>query len=243
MGHVHRLAVLAVPGRDLVPPPELAGDVPVPNIPEPVQVYLLPALGHEGDLIPFQAPDHLVRQGLHGKPPLGEDGVLQGGAAAGAGGHLDGVVLLLQEVACLPEELHRLLPGFEPVQAPQGLRHPFPFHAPFQVDDGNRLQPVPFPDLVVQGVVGWGHLEGPGAELPLHGTVRQDGDPDVREGYAGLFADKVPVALVLGVDGDGLVSEDGFRPYGGDGDAFATFRLVGQGVELARGGLRFHLQV
>lgn len=72
------------------------------------------------------------------------------------------------------------------------------------------------PDLVVQGIVGRGDLEGPGAEVLLHGGVGEDGDPDLGEGDPGPLADEVPVALVLGVDGDGLVGEDGLGADGGD---------------------------
>ena len=43
-GHV---AVRAVPGRDLVAPPELARDAPVADVPHPLVVRLLPELGRE----------------------------------------------------------------------------------------------------------------------------------------------------------------------------------------------------
>ena len=55
------VAVGAVPGRDAVAPPQLAADVPVVDVLEPVEEDLLEALGHD--------PGALLAHGLHG--PLG----------------------------------------------------------------------------------------------------------------------------------------------------------------------------
>ena len=73
-------------------------------------------------------------------------------------------------------------------------------------------------DLEVGRVVAGRDLERAGAELGLDARVRdhRHGPLDVRDEH--LLADRVAVALVVGMHGDGDVGEDRRRPHGRDRD-------------------------
>ena len=100
------------------------------------------------------------------------------------------------------------------------------------VHDRRHRQAVPSPDLEVVGVVRRGDLERPGAERGVDVLVGHDRDhaPDQRQ--LDLPADEVPVALVVGVDGDGGVAEHRLDPGGGDDDAVLPV-AVADGDQLA----------
>ncbi len=69
-------------------------------------------------------------------------------------------------------------------------------------------------DFEVRLVVGWGDLEGAGAEFEIDVVVGNDGDFGFWEGSDDLAADEVGVARVLGVDGHGDVAHEGFGAGG-----------------------------
>src|SRR5690606_4582661 len=74
-------AVSAVPGRNAVTPPQLAGNAPIPHVLDPVEINLLKPLGDEAD--PFSAlgvGDRLLRQRLHLHKPLGGEDRFHHGA-------------------------------------------------------------------------------------------------------------------------------------------------------------------
>ena len=79
-------------------------------------------------------------------------------------------------------------------------------------------------DLEVGRVVAGRDLERAGAELRLDARVgdHRHGPLDVRDEH--LLADRVAVALVVGMDGDGDVGEDRRRPHGRDRDVPGAVR-------------------
>ena len=95
-------AVVAVPCRDLVAPPQLAADAPVAGVLHPVHIVLGEALGHELDVTLLHALDGRLCQRLHLDEPLLGHHRLDGGVAAVAGADLVLQRLdLLQEAAFL----------------------------------------------------------------------------------------------------------------------------------------------
>ena len=82
-------------------------------------------------------------------------------------------------------------------------------------------------DLEVGRVMAGRDLERAGAELGLDAGVRDHGDRPLHIGDDDLLADRVPVARVVGVDGDRDVGEDRRRAHGRDRD---RSRAVGEGV-------------
>ena len=78
-------AVVTVPGRDAVAPPELTGDAPVLDVLHPVEVGLVVAGRDELDLAGTDDVDGRVCQRFHLDEPLLRDAGLDDGAAAVAG--------------------------------------------------------------------------------------------------------------------------------------------------------------
>ena len=63
-------AIVAIPCRDAVTPPELAGDAPVADILEPMEIDLFKALRDKLCLAVFNSVDSRTREGLHADEPL-----------------------------------------------------------------------------------------------------------------------------------------------------------------------------
>src|SRR5512143_743892 len=97
-------AAVAVPGRDAVAPPDLARDAPILDVPHPVEIGVLPALGAEPDLAVLHclAGGGGERRRLH-EPLRGEIG-LDDGLAAIALPDGVAVVLGLDQIALLLQQ-------------------------------------------------------------------------------------------------------------------------------------------
>ena len=85
-------------------------------------------------------------------------------------------------------------------------------------------------DLEVGWIVAGRDLERAGAELGLDAGVRDHRDRPLHVGDDHLLADRVPVALVVGMDGDRDVGEDRRRPHGRDRDRAGAVREGVAGV-------------
>src|SRR5260370_25485310 len=75
------MAVGTGPHRDPVAEPELAGDVPIPDIAHPAQVLLTPALRMKAELVALRHGDRRPGQRFHFYPPLRRDQRLDDGTA------------------------------------------------------------------------------------------------------------------------------------------------------------------
>src|SRR5947208_13632915 len=83
--HVHvvwRIAVLAVPDRNAMTPPELPRDVPVSNVLEPVHVHAFPLLREDPDGAVAQPLECGFRQRFHLHEPLVREARLDHGVGA-----------------------------------------------------------------------------------------------------------------------------------------------------------------
>ena len=105
-------------------------------------------------------------------------------------------------------------------------------------------------DEVVVGIVAGRHFEGAGAELRVDVFVGDDGDLALKDGHEGGTADEMGVALVIGMDGDGGVAEDGFGAGGADFDvagrggiAVGCAQGVAEGVKFAIDWFVFDFEV
>ncbi len=103
-------------------------------------------------------------------------------------------------------------------------------HPPVGADDGDDREAVVAADLEIGRVVAGRDLERAGAELGLDACVRdhRHGTLDVRDEH--LLADRIAIALVVGVHGDGDVGEDRRRPHGRDRDVPGAVRERVAGV-------------
>ena len=208
-------AVIAVPRRDLVAPPELAGNAPVVHILHPVIIGLAEALGHELDAPVAHGLDGGLGQRLHLDEPLGARHRLDRRAAAVARADVVIIGFGLDEVALLLEIGHDGLAGLISVET---VVLAAVDDAGILVKDEDLLEVVALADLVVVRVVAGRHLDAAGAEIELDIIIGHDGQltPDQRQDCR--LADEMLVALVRRVDRDAGVAEHGLRTGGGDGE-------------------------
>ena len=198
-GHQDLAAILAVPGRDAVAPPELARDAPVADVVHPLVIGLGAVLGSELDAAVLDGADGRLGQRLGLDEPLGGDERLDGGLAALALAQAHLVRLDLLEQAEGVEVGDHALAGLEAVQA--GVGAGGGGHVRGVVDDLDLGQVVAAAGLEVVEVVGGGDLDDAGAELRVRHFVEDDGDLAVHERQLDGLAVEIAVALVLGIDG------------------------------------------
>ena len=207
-------AVIAVPRRNLVAPPELAGNAPVVDILHPVIIGLAEALGHELDASVTHGLDGGLGQRLHLDEPLRARHRLNDRAAAVARADVVVIGLGLDEVALLLEIGHDGLARLITVEA---VVLAAVDDAGVLVEDQDLLEVVAQTDLIVVRVVAGRHLDAAGAEIELDVIVGHDGQLAAHERQDRRLADEVLVALVRRVDRNAGVAEHGLRTGGGDG--------------------------
>ena len=115
------VALVVVPGRYAVPPPQLAADAPVLYVAHPGKVGVLPLLGHELDVAVFHGRDRGLGQFSGVDIPLVGQVGLDDNARAIPAGHLQGVVFTLVQQAQGVHIGDDLLACLEAIQAPVGL--------------------------------------------------------------------------------------------------------------------------
>ena len=225
LAHDDLAAVLAIPGRDAVAPPDLARDAPVADVVHPFIVGLFPLLGDDPGPALLHGIDGLFGQGFGVDEPLLRQVRLDGGLAPVALAHWHRVGGLVDEIALLLEILLQLSPARETVHPQVGAR--VFVHDPGLVHDHNDIEPVSEPELVVVEVVGRGDLHRAGAELLVHHGVGDDGDPPVEDRKDNLPAHHRGVPLVRGIHGDAGVAQHGLGPGGCHHDFALPF---GEGI-------------
>ena len=230
-------AVIAVPCRDLVAPPQLAADAPVAGVLHPVHIVLGEALGHKLDLALLHALDGRLCQRLHLDEPLLGHHRLDGGVAAVAGAdfvlqRLD----LLQEAAGL-QVLQNGLACFEGGHAGilAAVQH-MGFvdcvltgskksiggslvgsagHVAVIGEHAHDGQVMAQAYLKVVGVVGRGDLDDTGALGHVGVLVAHDGDLLVQQRQDHMAAVQMGITGVVAVDGNGSIAQHGLGAGGG----------------------------
>ena len=212
-------AVVAVPCRDLVAPPELAGNAPVVHILHPVIIGLAEALGHELDAPVAHGLDGGLGQRLHLDEPLRARHRLDDRAAAVARADVVIIGLGLDEVALLLEIGHD---GLARLISVETVVLAAVDDAGVLVENEDLLEVVAQADLVVVRVVAGRHLDAAGAEIKLDVIIGHDGQLTAHERQDRRLADEVLVTLVRRVYRDAGVAKHGLRPGGGDGEVIIT---------------------
>ena len=226
----HRdVAVRAVPGRDPVSPPQLARDVPVPDVGHPVFPGLLEAGRQDRRLVRAGGPEGGVGERLRPHEPLGLEPWLDDvvAALASTDDHLVGLRTL--EITARLERLHDPGPRHVPVEAV--VRRAGVGHAGLVVEDRRRREAVAKAGLVVVVVVGGRDLHGARAEGRVDDRVRDDRHVTLDERDADAPPEQRGVAGIVGVDGHGRVAEDRLRPRRRHRDRRGRVRLSGRVVD------------
>ena len=238
------LPVGAVPGRDLMAPPELARDAPGLDVAHPFEIGVLPQPRHEARAPVLDRRDRGLGQGLGVAIPLvGEIGLERRARAIAV---RDAVAVLLdplQQAQGL-ERGHDLAARLEPVEPAECLRGVGVDPAQL-VQDRDRLQRMAPPDLEIVEIVGGRDLDGSRPLLWVGIAVGHDRDPPADQRQQHVAAVQVAKALVLRMHGDGGVAQHGLGPGGGDRDELAVRSLdrVAQMPEMAVDLGRLDLEV
>ena len=245
-GRVHRdddlAARLAGPDRDAMPPPDLPGDAPVPDVFEPVDGVAPEPVGDVGDLAPLQDGQGMVRQVAHAHEPLLHGQGLDDGLALVVARDHVLVIVDLDEEALVLKGLHDGLPAVGAVHpgVGAGLRR----HPGVQADHLGLRQAVALPHLVVVGVVGGRDLHGPAPHLRVRILVRDDGDEAVHQGQADLFAHRIPPSFIRRMHGHAGVPQHRLGAGRGHDHVRPTVCAgVADVPEVALRRLLLHLQV
>ena len=253
------VAVVVIPCRDAVTPPQLTGDTPVLNIAHPGEVHVFVLLRHELNVAVFNGFDCWLGQHVRAHVPLVGQHRLDHHAAAIA--VRDGQVVrfdLFQQA----EGVNRRNNGFTRREAFQFLELcrdlagvdvgfiafgvvDFRAFADVAVKgkDVDHRQLVTTTHFVVVKVVRRGDLHAAGAFFHVGVFVAHDRDAAVNQRQHHEFANQIFVARIFRVNGHAGIAQQGFRTGGGDHQVIFTvsgFRAIGQRVaDVPHGTFRF----
>ena len=224
-------------------PPELPRDAPVLDVLQPLVVDLGPLLGHEACLAARRGLQSRLRHAVHAHEPLVGEHRLDHRLGALRARHHQLVRLGALDEAGLFEVREDALARHEPVEGAIGGRSVF-VQLRFERENLDRNELVAHPHLVVVEIVRRGDLHHSGAEFAVHVGVRDDGNEAIGQRKANLAADKVLVAIVLGMHRDRRVPQHRLGARGGDDQmAAAVLERITQVPERAVLVARLDLEV
>ncbi len=237
------IALVVIPGRDAVPPPELPADTPVLDVVHPVEVGLRPVLGNEANPAGLDGLDRGFRERLDLHVPLIGEVRLDNRVRAIAARNLDRVILDLVQQPQRLEFGDDLVACDEAVESAVGLGYLVVERRVVGQDVVHR-QVMALADFVVIEIVRRRYLDAAGAELGLDVVVGNNRDLSADDGEFDFLAHEVTVALVVGVHGDGAVAQHGFGAGRRDDKmAVAVSQRIAEMPEFAGFVLRQHLEV
>ena len=215
------MAIGAVPGGNLVTPPELSRDAPGLDVAHPLEIGVLPLPGHEPGLAALDRRDRRAGQGGRvGEPLVGKPG-LDGDARAIAVRHHVELLLDLLQQAPLVHFGDDLLACFVAVEAAKALGCRV-VDVGVLIENIDQLEVVAAADLEVVEVVGRCHLDRARALLWVGIVVGDDDQAALGRGLDAELADQCGIALVVRMDRHGGVSKHCLRPGRGDGNVFVV---------------------
>ena len=222
------LAILAIPGRNPVSPPQLARNAPVVDVREPVVVGGRPVLGEEADTAGSHGLQRRPGDGCHATrtaiglrlaglvdEPLVGQHRFDHLAGTAADRHHVAVLHGIDQQAGGIQIGHHLLARPVAVQTPISLGHGLTRHVGFQVQHHDQRQLVTLGHLVVVEVMRAGDLHTATAELRIHIAVGNHRDLPAGQRQLQQLAVQVAIALILRMHGHGHVTQHRFRTGGG----------------------------
>ena len=197
-------------------PPELARDAPVADVVHPFVPGFEPDFGDDFDTFFVDGGDGFFGQRFGADEPLFRDERLDKRFAALAFAGIDGVVFDLFEQAERFEIGYDLLAGFVAIEP--GVLAAIRGDLCVAADDFDERERVAFAGFEIVGIVRGGDFNDAGAEFGVGHFVENDGDLAIHQRQRDGLAVKIQIAFVARIDGDGGVSEHGFRTRGGNGE-------------------------
>ncbi len=207
-----QVAILAVPHRDAVAPPQLAADTPVADVLHPMEPRLLEAVGNDAHRSVADHADRLFGQRLGADEPLRADARFDDRVAALAMPDAVMIRLDFHQQALFLEIGHNGLAASVAFQSRvrpgRGVHHPGGRH------HVHLKQIVARADLVIGGIVGGRHLHRACAEFGLYRLVGHNGNRAPNRRQDRQLANECLPARIAGVDGHAAVAEDRLRASG-----------------------------
>ena len=208
--HGDVLAVVAVPRRNRVPPPELPRDAPVLDVSKPVKVRLGPLRRQDLNRPILDGFDRRRSERLHLHEPLGRDHRLDDRPRPLRTRQRHHVLLAAaRETAIAELDLHGLarLEAVEPLERARVL-----VQRAVAVEDVDLFEAVPFPGGEVVRVVRGSHLHHARPELGIDELgVEDDRNHSIDERMSHVLAMQVPVPRVVRMDRHRSVAEHRLR--------------------------------
>ena len=202
-----------VPGRYAVPPPQLPADAPILDFVHPFEIHGGPILGNEADVPRFDGADGGLRERLDVDEPLiGEQG-LEDGVAAIAARHGELVRLDSLDESEFLQVGEDTRPCKRAVEAAVRGGHLI-VERRVRVHDVDQGQAMTDAHLVIVEVVRRRDLDAAAAELRVDVGVADDGNVARRQRQVHAAADQMPIPFIIGMHGDGGVSQQSLRPRG-----------------------------
>ena len=203
-------AVVAVPDRDLMAPPELAADAPVVDIFQPMVVNLNETIRDEFRVAIFDGFEGCFGQRFHlDEPLLGDEGFdrrLAARAMADGMGQFFDMIEEAQFFQVSDDGFTAIFTGHAVV-----FRTGFFVHRTVEVHDHDGFQVMALAHFKVVRVVSRRNLDGASTEADIDVIVSNDFDFAVDEGDDDFLADVLLHAVVVGVDSDSRIAHDRFR--------------------------------
>ena len=198
-------------------PPKLPADAPVANVIKPHEPSLFVLLGYDLELSVADGIGRALGHAIAVDIPLGGNHGLENISRSGAQAETH-LIRLLANVQ--PLLLKGLLNGNTSVVAHHTLElRTFAVDGTIGVEDGDELQVVTLTTFVIVGIMSRGNLHSTGTKLHVNKIgVLNDGDATTVEGVNKELAMQMLVARILGVDGNGGVTQHGFETSRGDGN-------------------------
>ncbi len=212
-----------VPGRDLMPPPQLARDAPRSDVRQPVLPGLAPRGRDELQASVVVRRERLGRHRRNVAEPLRGHQRLDADTTALAEADVVQVVLFVDQQSSFAKLREQERARRVDVEAGERLAR-CGGHPSLAVDHLNARQAVAAAGLEIRRVVVRRDLDHAGAEVALDRVVGDERDLAPRDRNDGELPDEMPVALVLGVHGEGSVAEQRLGPRRRDDDALGAAR-------------------
>ena len=207
-------AVVAVVSRNPVSPPELTGNTPVADILQPVQISLVKALRHKGQISVFNSLDSRLCHFLHLYEPLLLDHGLNGGAAAVVGSYIMDMVYHLHQQTLLLQFLYHDLAGLVAIHACVLAAILIDGCVVVQNIDLRQIMTLSY--LKIVGVVCRGNLYHAGTKLLIYISVCDNRNLTAYQRQDHGLTYDIFIPLVVRVYGQGAIAKQGFRSGGSD---------------------------
>ena len=214
-------AVIAVPDRDTMSPPELAGNAPVMNVRQPLDVGLGETFRDELGLAGGDGFHSRAGERFHLDEPLLGGHRFDDGLAAGAMTDCMLCFFDLDEKACFFEISNDSLSRFVAIHA--GILACLFIHRAIFIHDDDGLELVSLSDFKVVRVMRRCDLHAAGTISHVDVFIGNDRDLAAGAGQCDLLADEAFVAFILRIHSDSGITRDGFRTGGRDLDVFPLF--------------------